>query len=127
MTFTDVKLGGRDGSYILVAASGSEPWLLFSKKGKIQAEKAIIGRHYTFANEQYSFSIENVFDRAVIRNDWKNNSQNLLHPAVVAEVEYDDTVKQAVLELNKPYHHKSKYGTMVLLYRRKQDSVKESN
>lgn len=123
MKFTDLKPGGRDGSYILVAASGSEPLLLYSKEGKNRAEKAIINQPYSFANKQYSFIIEKVFGRAVIKTDWKNNSENLLHPAVVAEVEYDDKVQQAVLEFDKPYHHKSKYGTMVLLYRRKQDSA----
>lgn len=123
MKFTDLKLGGRDGRYILVAASGSEPWLLFSQKGKNRVEKAILGRPYSFANKQYSFIIEEVFGHAVIKTDWKNNSENLLHPAVIAVVEYDDTVQQAVLEFEKPYHHKSKYGTMVLLYRRKQNSA----
>lgn len=122
MKFTDLKLGGSDGSYILVAASGSEPWLLYSKEGKSRVEKAIINRPYPFANKQYSFIIEKVFANAVIKTDWKNNSENLLHPAVVAEVDYDGTVQQAVLEFDKPYHHKSKYGTMVLLYRRKQGS-----
>ncbi len=121
--FTDLKPGGRDGSYIIVGAAGSEPWLLYSKEGKVRAEKAIINQPYSFANKQYSFNIEKVYDCAVIKTDWKNNSENLLHPAVIAEVEYDGTVQQAVLEFDKPYHHKSKYGTMVLLYGRKQDSA----
>ncbi|MHC4693698.1 MAG: hypothetical protein ACYS67_13230 [Planctomycetota bacterium] len=121
--FTDLKPGGRDGSYIIVGAAGSEPWMLYSKEGKIRAEKAIINQPYSFANKNYSFNIEKVFDRAVIKTEWKNNSDILMHPAVIAEVEYDDTVKQAVLEFDKPYHHKSKYGTIVLLYRRKQDSA----
>ncbi len=121
--FTDLKLSGRDGSYIIVGATGSEPWMLYSKEGKTRAEKAVINQPYSFANKQYSFNIEKVFDRAVINIDWKNNSNNLLNPAVIAAVEYGDIVQQAVLEFNKPYHHKSKYGTMVLLYRRKQDSA----
>lgn len=127
MKFTDYDLGGRDGRYILVATSGSEPWLLFSQKGKKRVEKAILGQPYSFANEQYSFIIEKVFGHAVIKTDWKNNSEKLMHPAVIAVVEYDDTVQKAVLEFDKPYHHKSKYGTMVLLYRRKSESVKANN
>ncbi len=127
MRFTDFNLGGTDGKYILVAARGSEPWLLFSKKGKTRAEKAILGQPYPFTNEQYSFIIEKVLDHAVIKTDWKNNSENLLHPAVVTAVEYDDTVQQAVLEFNKPYHHKNRFGTMVLLYRRKHESFKAGN
>ena len=60
MRFTDFNLGSTGGKYILVAARGSEPWLLFSKKGKTRAEKAILGQPYPFSNEQYSFIIENV-------------------------------------------------------------------
>jgi hypothetical protein len=63
----------------------------------------------------------------VIKTDWKNNSENLLHPAVVTAVEYDDTVQQAVLEFNKPYHHKNRFGTMVLLYRRNNEFLKAGN
>jgi hypothetical protein len=117
MIFSDFNLGGTEGRYILAAAHGAEPWLLFSKNGKMQAKKVMPGQPYPFANEQYSFTVEKVFEHAVIKTDWTNNSNKLLHPAVVAAIEYDDTVQQAVLEFNQPYHHKTRFGTMVLLYR----------
>jgi hypothetical protein len=127
MRFSDFNLGGAEGKYILVAARGAEPWLFFSKNGKKRAEKAILNQPYPFANEQYSFSIENVLDHAVIKTDWKNNTESLQHPAVVVTVEYDDALQQTVLELDKPYHYKNKFGTMVLLYRRKNESAKTGN
>jgi len=127
MRFSDFNLGGTDGRYILVAARGAEPWLLFSKNGKMQTKKGVLGQPYPFANEQYSFTVEKVFGHAVIKTDWKNNSEKLLRPAIVAAIEYDDTVQQAVLELNKPYHQKTKFGTMVLLYRRQPGPSKTTN
>lgn len=124
MKFADFNLSGTDGQYILVAARGSEPWLLFSHKGKSRAEKALLGRPYLFMNEAYSFSIEKIMDNAILKTDWKNGSESLRHPAIIAKVEYDDTVLQTVLEFNKPYHQKTKYGTMVLIYRRRPVSFK---
>ncbi|MDH4239886.1 MAG: hypothetical protein OEW48_10005 [Phycisphaerae bacterium] len=127
MRFSDFNLGGSDGRYILVAAPGAQPWLLFSKKGKMQAKKAVLGQPYPFSNEHYSFFVEKIFESAVIKTDWKNDSEKLLRPAVIAAIEYDDTVQQAVLEFNKPYHQKTRFGTMVLLYRRQMGSSKATN
>ena len=122
MEFTSFDLGGTEGKYILVVADGSEPWLLFSNKGKTQTEKATFGRAYPFTDKEYSFSIEKIFDSAVVKTDWKNKSENLLNPAIIATIEYDGTAQQAVLEFNKPYHYKTKFGTMVLLYKRQKSS-----
>lgn len=127
MRFSDFNLGGTDGRYILVAARGTEPWLLLFKKGKTQSTKAVLGQPYPFSNDQYSFFVEKVFESAVIKTDWKNNSEKLLRPAVVAAIDYDDTVQQAVLEFNKPYHQKTRFGTMVLLYRRQSGPSKTTN
>lgn len=127
MIFSDLNLGDTKGRYILVAARGTEPWLLFSKNGKMQVKKVMPGQPYPFANEQYSFTVEKVFERAVIKTDWTNNSEKLLQPAVVAAIEYDDIVQQVVLELNKPHHQKTRFGTMVLLYRRQTGPTKTTN
>ena len=127
MIFSDFSLGGTKGRYILAAAHGAEPWLLFSQNGKMQAKKAVLGEPYPFANEQYSFTTEKVFEHALIKTDWTNNSETLLRPAVVASIEYDDTVQEAVLEFNKPYHQKTRFGTMVLLYRRQAGPSKTTN
>ncbi|MHC4685520.1 MAG: hypothetical protein ACYTEW_14560 [Planctomycetota bacterium] len=120
MKFIDFDLGGMEGKYFLVTAFESEPWLLFSKEGKTQVEKAVPSKPYPFTNKEYSFSIDKIFDRSVIKTEWKNNSEELRHPTIIATVEEDNAAKRAVLELNKAYHCKTKSGTMVLLYRRQQ-------
>jgi len=119
MRFTDFDLGDTKGKYILVVAHGSEPWLLFSEKGKTRVEKAIGGQSYPFADKEYSFAVGEVIDGAIIKTDWKNNSQKLLHPALIVTIEQNNMKSQAVLEFDKPYHHHDKFGTMVILYRRR--------
>ena len=127
MRFTDFDLRGTKGRHILVAARGAKPWLLFSKKGRKRAEKAILGRFYHFADKEYSFSIEKIMDEAIIKTDWKNNSESLLHPAIIATIEQNGTSRQTVLELNKPVHYKTKLGTLVLLYRRRPTPQRAAN
>lgn len=116
--FTDFDLGGSKRQYILAVASGTEAWLLFSSKGRKSVEKAVIGRPYPFEDRDYSFSIEKIIDGAIIKTDWANGSEKLLHPAVIARIKQSDSERQAVLELNKPVHFKTESGTLVLLYRR---------
>ena len=122
MRFTDFDLRGAKGKYILAVASGTKPWLLTSKKGKKRAEKAVLGRPYPFADKEYSFSIEKIIDGAIVKTDWTNGSERLLRPAVIATIKENGTSNQAVLELNKPIHHRMKSGMLVLLYRRTQAS-----
>lgn len=120
MRFTDFNLRGDDkGTYILAVASGTKSWLLLSKNGEKRAENALLGQPYPFADKEYSFSIEKIMDGAIIKTEWKNNSERLLCPAIVATIEESGTSEQAVLELNKPLHHKTKSGVLVLLYRRR--------
>jgi len=118
MKFTDYALSSEEGKYILVVVSGFEPWLLFSKGGETQVQKAILGQPYPFANKEYSFTVDKIVNSAVIKNNWKNNSEKLLHPAVIATIEHNSTSQQVVLEFNKPYHYKTGSRTMVFLYRR---------
>jgi hypothetical protein len=127
MKFTDFDLRNVKGRYILIAAGGSKPWLLFSKKGKKQVERAVPGSFYPFADTEYSFRIEKIVDGATIKTDWKNNSESLLHPAIIATIEKNGTGRQAVLELNKPFHHKTESGTLVLFYRRRPASFRAAN
>ena len=120
MKFTDFNLRGDEkGVYILAVAGGIRSWLLLSKNGEKHAENAVFGQPYSFADKEYSFSIEKIMDGAVIKTEWKNNSERLLCPAIVATIEESGTSEQAVLELNKPLHHKTKSGMLVLLYRRR--------
>ena len=122
MRFTDFDLHEATGKYILAVSSGTKPWLLMSKKGNKRAERAVLGRHYPFADKEYSFSIEKIIDGAIVKTDWKNGSNRLLRPAVITTIKENGTSNQAVLELNKPIHHRLKSGMLVMLYRRTQAS-----
>ena len=118
MKFADLDVSSLTGKSILITAPGVKPWLLYSRKGRKRMERASLGKSYPLADASYSFEIENIVDGAVIKTDWKNKSQSLLRPAVVATLEQDGAGRQIVLELNKPSHHKTEFGTLVLLYRR---------
>ena len=118
MKFADLDLDSLTGKSVLITAPGVKPWLLYSKKGKKRLERTSVGKSHPLADASYSFKIENIVDGAVIKTDWKNKSESLLHPAVVATVEQNGAGRQIVLELNKPSHHKTEFGTLVLLYRR---------
>ncbi|MFC1633306.1 hypothetical protein ACFL5Z_00580 [Planctomycetota bacterium] len=119
MRFTDFNLQETKGNYILAVASRTQAWMLLSEKGRKRLEKVGPGRSYPFADKEYSFIIEEFIDDAIIKNQWKNNSERLLHPAVVATIQQEGTGHQTVLELNKPFHLKTKTGVLVLLYRRR--------
>jgi len=125
--FTHFDLNMTEGRYILVVANGIEPWLFFMEEGKVQLEKVLLDRPYPFANEDYSFIIEKVFDSAIIKNDWKNDSEKLKNPAIIARIEQDGSRREVILELHKPFHHKLASETMVLVYRPAADNFKTSN
>ncbi|MBC8469802.1 MAG: hypothetical protein H8D56_10050 [Planctomycetes bacterium] len=125
--FTDFDIGTTPGNYVFVTTQGSEPWLFYSRDGKKHAEKAKLKNEYPFAQKTYTFSIEDFSNRANIKNEWKKGSEELISPAIIANIVENKTRKQLVLELNKPNHHKSASGTMVLLYRREEASSKAAN
>ena len=118
MKFTECDLDGSPGRSILITAPGSQRWLLYSRKGKKRMEQAALGKSYRLADAGYSFKIEDIVDGAIVKTDWKNRSETLLHPAVVATIEQNGASRQTVLEMNKPFHHKTEFGMLVLLYRR---------
>jgi len=116
--FVDFHLGREPGQYILATANGMQPHLFHIQGDRRCVEKAELGRSYAFKDERYAFVIDQVYRQAKIENRWKNNSEMLLHPAIVVEIGQDGAYQEAVLELNKPYHNKTKYGTLVVFYRR---------
>lgn len=118
LTFTDFDIGSTSGNYILVAAKGSDPWIFYIKDGKKHAEKARLKHDYPFIKKAYSFSIEDFAISANIKNTWRNGSEELISPAIIASVEENKTSTRLILEFNKPNHHRSASGTMVLLFRR---------
>lgn len=115
--FADFDAGRVEGRYFLVVAPGTTPWLIFPEKGKKKVEKAVIGCSYLFTNEDYSFDIEKIIDGAIVETKWKNNSEQLINPALITVIEQDGASHEIVLELNKPLHYQTDFGTLVLLYR----------
>ncbi len=122
MRFSDFDLRNAKESHIIAVASGAQAWMLRLEKGKKRWAKAAIGRPYPLAAKDYAFIVEKIVDGAIIKTEWKNNSDRLLHPALVATIQQDGTQHQAVLELSKPFHLRTKSGVLVLLYRRRPGS-----
>ncbi|MHC4265885.1 MAG: hypothetical protein ACYSUK_08125 [Planctomycetota bacterium] len=127
LRFSDFYLGNVEGKYILATTRGGNSWLCFSQGGKTRVEKAELKKPYPFADKEYFFNLEEIIDGAVIKTDWKNNSDMLVNPAIIATIIQGDIEKQIVLEFNKPYHHKTELGTIVLLYRRKPGTSETTN
>ena len=113
--FLDFYVGA--GRYILAVAPGPQSHLLYLKDGKKCLEQVQTGKRYSFDDKRYSFGVEEIRSRARIDKAWKNGSEMLLHPAVVATILRGDTAQQVVLELGQPCHHKTALGTLVVLYR----------
>lgn len=118
MKFTECDLDGAAEKSILVTAPGQKQWLLYSRRGRKRMEEAALEKSYPLAEDGYSFKIESIVDGAIIKTDWTNKSESLMHPAIVATIEENGAGRQTVLELNKPSHHRTEFGTLVLLYRR---------
>jgi hypothetical protein len=105
------------GRFVLAAAPGPQSHLLYLKDGKKRVEQIQTGKRYAFDDQRYSFGVDEIRPRARIEMGWKNGSEMLLHPAVVATILRGDTAQQVVLELGQPCHHKTALGTLVVLYR----------
>lgn len=120
MRFTDFDLGGTSGKYILAVAGESKQWLISLNRSKKNIERALSGRSYPFADREFSFRIEKIVGGAIVKTDWVNGSEKLLHPAVITTIKENGTSNQVVLELDKPIHKKVKSGMLVMLYRRTQ-------
>lgn len=113
--FLDFHVGA--GRHILAVAPGAPSHLLYLKDGKRCTEPVQTGKRYAFDDKRYSFGVDEIRPRARVEMAWKNGSEMLLHPAVVATILRGHTAQQVVLELGQPCHHKTTLGTLVVLYR----------
>jgi len=117
--FVDFHVSAEAGHYVLAVTPGLKPHLLSRKDGNKHLEPVEPGKRYPFKDERYSFAVEQVLFGATIETRWANNSEMLLHPAILATIsEKGDASQEVALELNKPHHQKTRYGTLVWLYRR---------
>jgi hypothetical protein len=122
--FVDFHPAGDAGRYLLAVAPGSPAYLLYQKDGKKRIEPVEPGKRYPFGDPRYSFGVDEVRQGARIVTTWKQGSEVLLQPAVEATIIQSTVAQQVLLELGKPYHHKTPSGTLVVLYRRVPESPK---
>jgi hypothetical protein len=125
--FTDFDIGTTPGNYILLSKEDSKPWLFYLKDGKKHIEQAKFKHEYPFGQKAYTFSIEQFSNNANIKTTWRRGSEELIAPAIIASIEENKTSKQLVLEFDKPKHHRSASGTIVLLYRRESSGSRAAN
>lgn len=116
--FLDFDLGGTAGQYILTMTQDAQSYLFHVTDGKRRLDRLELKKRYPFGDERYSFAVEELRGGAAIVNAWKNGSEVLLRPAVVAGIVQGAETREVVLELNKPCHHSTALGTLVVLYRR---------
>jgi hypothetical protein len=121
--FTDFDLGSQPGNYMIVVSSTGKPIMYFVRDGKKVAEEVKFQSPYPLAKEGYDFLIDEAFSDVVLKERWKNNREQLLNPALIASIDRDGQKEQVVLELNKPEHIRSGAETMVVLFRRKVETV----
>jgi hypothetical protein len=123
LKFTDFDLGGVEGSYMLVGSSKEELWVLFLKEGKVHAEKVKFEQAYPFLDKSYNFKVQKVYYPAVIKTEWTNGVEELTNPGIITSIIEGDKTERMALEFGKQFNYKSKeIGTIVLLYRRQQQT-----
>ncbi|MBN1359026.1 MAG: hypothetical protein JW993_00460 [Sedimentisphaerales bacterium] len=116
--FIDFHVSAEPGQYLLTVAEGLEPRMLHWQDQRKVIEPVELGKRYPFGTEGYSLAVEEIRYDATMENRWKNASEMLLHPAVVVSVLQGDNAEEAILELGKPNHQPTKFGTLVMFYRR---------
>ena len=124
--FTAFDLGGKAGRYIIAAGDTLKPKMFWIKDGKKVMEELKFKSPYPMTKEGYHFEVEELFAGTTLKQRWKNNSDELVNPALVVSVGLDDDQRQLVLTLGKPEHVKFDSGTVVLLYKTKKPAVPEA-
>jgi hypothetical protein len=69
-------------------------------------------------DENYSFTINQIVHGAQLETEWKNGSEKLSHPGIIARIDSGEGDEQIVLKMDSPLHEKTESGTLVLLFRR---------
>ncbi|MCK5000914.1 MAG: hypothetical protein KAS23_15335, partial [Anaerohalosphaera sp.] len=123
---TAFDLGGKAGRYIIAAGDTLKPKMFWIKDGKKVMEELKFKSPYPMTKEGYHFEVEELFAGTTLKQRWKNNSDELVNPALVVSVGLDDDQRQLVLTLGKPEHVKFDSGTVVLLYKTKKPAVPEA-
>ena len=117
--FVDFDLGPSANRYFLVTGKNSkEVMLYYIMDDKIRYEPMEINKPYEFKGQEgYTFTLESMVPQGLVDRTWGNASDQLEHPALVLSVDSGQGPQETVVELNKPTHIKTEYGTVLLLYR----------
>jgi len=115
--FLDFHASAGANRYLLVVTPGPQSHLLYFKDGRKHLDPVETGKRYEFNDKRYSFAVEEVRPGARLETGWRNGSEMLLHPAIVATIAQGNAEEQVVLELGQPVHHRTSVGTLVVLYR----------
>ncbi|MCP4455548.1 MAG: hypothetical protein GY809_29160 [Planctomycetes bacterium] len=119
VSFACTQLGSRpEGKYQLLTISGCEPKMLYASQNGLVLNDVTPKTRFSFANPDYGVVVNQVRCGASIKTVWRNRSDRLIRPALVATFRSQFIEQEVVLEFNKPYHYKTGSGTLVLVYRR---------
>jgi hypothetical protein len=127
LEFTHVDLSGPNPTRTILCDVSGKAWILLpSASQKVKVEKLSLARSYPFG-KQYQCKVEQMIPHALLARKWKNNSETLLRPAIVVQVEDKNKKQDIVLELGKPQQLKTGMATMEYVFRRQKDDALPGN
>jgi hypothetical protein len=119
VSFDDFKLPKAKGYYTLVVSSSDKQWLISHDGEKRISQKPEIGKEYSFSKLMYDFTIKQILVNTVLKDEWHNESDSLLNPALIVTVREGDNSEQKILMLNKPQQTSDKTGKAMLAFKKK--------
>ena len=127
LEFTHVDLRGPNPTRTILCDVAGNAWILQPEVSqKVHIEKLALDRAYPFG-KQYQCKIEQMIPHAFLARKWKNNSNTLLQPAIVVQVQGKNEKQDIVLELGKPQQLKTGMATMEYVFRRLKNDALPGN
>jgi hypothetical protein len=117
--FADFNLPKAKGYYTLLTGSSDKFWLLAYDGEKRVLQECQLGEKYPFADEEYSISVSQVLANTVLKDEWHNESDSLISPALIVTVQEGDNSEQMILMINKSQQTSDKTGKAVIIFRKK--------
>ncbi|MCF7954798.1 MAG: hypothetical protein K9M75_03250 [Phycisphaerae bacterium] len=121
--FSEFNFAEKKGNYELLLVSEDKNWLITNDgKNKIVLP-AVIGARYPFANDKYGFTISQVIENSILKDDWFNKSNVQANPSLIVKVIDGDKSDRLTLELGKAQQASSEVGGAVVVFKKKMDVV----
>ncbi|MBN1766330.1 MAG: hypothetical protein JW860_13805 [Sedimentisphaerales bacterium] len=106
-------------SFFIMVSPQQKPMLVSCQKDNLNTEELVLGRKYSLS-EKYHFIVEQISAQAILKDQWKNNSETLKNPAIIVFLDDDaGTQEQFALELGTPVHKNISEGTFVFMFKQK--------